>query len=138
VLLAGAGGAGWYFLARTPAATDAEGAAAAPSSATPHYLALQPAFVVNLADAEAARYLQVEIEVMARSSSALDKVSDHMPRVRNALLLLLGSRRVSDLASREQKEKLQADVLAEIQAVMAAETGKPQIEAVYFNSFVMQ
>jgi flagellar protein FliL len=61
-----------------------------------------------------------------------------MPRVRNALLLLLGSRRVSDLASREQKEKLQADVLAEIQAVMAAETGKPQIEAVYFNSFVMQ
>lgn len=102
------------------------------------YFTLQPAFVVNLEDTEAARYLQVEMELMARDSKALDAAKAHMPRIRNALLLLLGTRHVSDLSTRAGKEQLQKDVVAEVQKVMTEATGKPQIEAVYFNSFVMQ
>jgi flagellar protein FliL len=133
VLAAAGAGGGWYWFSG-----GSEQAAAVPVGKSAHYLPLQPAFVVNLADEEAARYLQIEIEVMARDASAIDQIEKHLPRVRNSLLLLLGSRRASDLDSREDKEKLQADVLAEIQGVMTAETGKPQIEAVYFNSLVMQ
>lgn len=141
LLLAGGAAGGWWFLRDAPApeaGTETEGAPAAAVPTQAEYMALQPAFIVNLADEEASRYLQVDIEVMARSSGALDEVERHLPRIRNSLLLLLGSRRVADLADRAGKEQLQADVATEIQRVLVQETGQKQIEAVYFTSFVMQ
>lgn len=103
-----------------------------------NYIALDPAFVVNLDDEQASRFLQVQIEVMTRNKDAVEKVPQHLPRIRSALLLLLGQQTVSDLQSREGKEKLQAQVLDEINAILAAETGEGDIEAVYFTSFVIQ
>lgn len=137
-VISGTAAAGYVLMRKPPPATDAAEQAPKVSTAQAEYLALQPAFVVNLADEEAARYLQVDIEVMARSSAALNEVERHLPRIRNSLLLLLGSRSVSDLADRAGKEQLQADVTAEIQRVLTAETGQGQIEAVYFSNFVMQ
>lgn len=138
VLLAAAGGGGFWFWKSRQAAATGDGQAAPAPQPVAHYQRMEPAFVVNLADVEAARFLQVEMEVMARDTAALDHVTTHMPRIRNSLLLLLGSRHVHDLSTREGKEKLRADVIAEVQKVLTEETGKPQIEAVYFNSFVMQ
>lgn len=142
VLAAAGGGAFFLLKGNGKTAEAAEGAeaagTAAASQAPAQYLPLQPAFVVNLADEEAARYLQVEMEVMSRDAKALDEVKNHLPRIRNNLLLLLGSQRTADLATREGKEKLQAAVLADIQKTLSAETGAPGIEAVYFNSFVVQ
>ena len=138
VLLAGAGGGGAWFWNSRQAAPAANGEAPPAARPTAHYQRIEPAFVVNLADEEAARYLQIEMEVMARDTAALELVVTHMPRIRDGLLLLLGSRRAQELSSREGKEKLRADVIAEVQKVLSEETGKPQIEAVYFNSFVMQ
>ena len=138
ILLAAAGGGGFWFWKSRQAAPAADGQAVPAALPAAHYQRMEPAFVVNLADEEAARFLQVEMEVMAREASALEHVTTHMPRIRNSLLLLLGSHHVRDLSTREGKEKLRADVIAEVQKVLTEETGKPQIEAVYFNSFVMQ
>lgn len=149
VVLLAAGAGGYFFFANKSAAPAAHGEAAAeegheggahePSAGSAsNYLALSPAFTVNLSDDEANRYLQVEMEVMSRSAAALDAVKLHMPRIRNALLLLLGQQKYYELNTRAGKEKLQAQVLAEIQGILKAETGKPGIEAVYFTSFVMQ
>jgi flagellar protein FliL len=114
-------------------------AAAAPASgAPPQYLALSPAFVVNLKDDEAMRYLQLEVEVMARDAAALDAVKTHMPVIRNNLLLLMGQKGYFELDTREGKEALRGEMLGEIQEVLTAETGAPGVEAIYFNSFVMQ
>jgi len=156
LVLAGGGGAAYFFMNKSaPAAeddsghggasehgaaaeADGHGKAAGGAKGAAQYLPLQPAFVVNLNDPEAARYLQVDMEVMARDSKALDDVKNNMPRIRNSVLLLLGSRQASELATRADKEKLQADVAAEIQKVLNELPGKPKIETVYFNSFVMQ
>lgn len=151
VAVLAAGGGGAYFMLKpkadaahgAPAAAGAHGAPSAhgePGAAvgTSNYMALDPAFVVNLEDPDDARYLQVEIQVMTRESVALDLVKAHMPRIRNSLILLFGQQKTSDLATREGKEKLQAAALAEIQKVMQVETGKPVVEAAYFTSFVMQ
>jgi len=144
LLSAGAsGGAAWFFAGRgaaAPAAT-AEGAAEEHKPKEPaQYLALDPAFVVNLEDRGVTRYLQVEVQVMGRGKDAheLEVVKAHAPRIRNALLMLFGQQNVADLGSRAGKERLQAQVLTEIQTVLKEETGKPVVEAVYFTSFVMQ
>lgn len=143
--LAGAGGGGYWFMSQgKPAAAGEHGAAAAeaeaPASGKPAaiYLALTPAFVVNLEDSEAMRYMQVDLEVMARNQKAIEDAKNHMPRIRNALLLLYGQQHAFDLSSRAGKEALQAKSLAEIQRVLKDETGSPGIEAVYFSSFVIQ
>lgn len=118
-----------------PDATDEE-AAAPPAPAV--YLPLEPAFVVNLDDPEQPRFLQAEVQLMGRDPLAMETIKGQLPRIRNAILMLLGQQRPADLVSREGKERLQSEVLAEVQKVMEAETGKPAAEAVYFTSFVMQ
>ncbi|MES2490896.1 MAG: flagellar basal body-associated FliL family protein [Pseudomonadota bacterium] len=141
MLAAGGGGGFWYSTQGSAAGHDAHGKAAdaAPAGkAAAIYLPLQPAFVVNLEDAEALRYMQVDLEVMARNPKAIEDAKNHMPRIRNSLLLLFGQQHAFELGTRAGKEALQAKALAEIQRVLKEETGSPGIEAVYFSSFVIQ
>lgn len=102
------------------------------------YLDLTPAFVVNLADEDAMRFLQVEVQLMARDPKAIDAVKDHMPRIRNTLMLLFSQQHAHDIASRQAKEALQKQALDEVQKALQEENAAAAIEAVYFTSFVMQ
>lgn len=102
------------------------------------YLALDPAFVVNLAAPDSSRYLQVSVEVMTRDAKALDALKLHMPAVRNNLLMLFGQKTAADLSGREGREALRQVALTEVQKVMREETGDDAIEALYFTSFVTQ
>nr|WP_281379698.1 flagellar basal body-associated FliL family protein [Rehaibacterium terrae] len=99
---------------------------------------MEPAFVVNLADRDLDRYLQVEVQVMTRDASVIPALEAHMPLIRNRLLLLFGQQHADQLRSREDKERLQEEALAELQAILAEVAGKPGIEAVYFTNFVTQ
>ncbi len=141
-------GVSWYFshqalaalkaTAATDAAVDEAPKEPEAKKDPPLYQTMEPALVVNLDDPTGLRFLQVQLELMARDKDALEAVSRYNPRIRNALLLLLGQQQVPDLTTREGKERLQAAVLAEIQKVLQEETGKPGVEAVYFSTFVMQ
>ncbi len=102
------------------------------------YLDLTPAFVVNLADEEAVRFLQVEAELMARDPKVIDAAKANMPRIRNTILLLLSQQHSHDLSSREAKENLQKQALAEVQKALQEENAPADIGAVYFTSFVIQ
>jgi flagellar protein FliL len=149
IVVAIGGGAAWFFFMR-PAAAH-EGTAGSPGTAEGHegtnaqagaqqaqYLALDPAFVVNLADEDAQHYLQADIQVMARSAEVLEAVKTHTPRIRNNLLLLFSEQKTTDVRDRAGRERLQAAALHEVQEVIKAETGKPGVEALYFTSFVTQ
>ena len=102
------------------------------------YVPLAPAFVVNINDGDASHFLQVEIEVGAKSPVAAEALKTHNAQIRNSLLMLIGSQTAADVATREGKEALQKKVLEEIQKILTKETGKPGVDAVYFTSFVMQ
>lgn len=106
--------------------------------APPNYVPLDPAFVVNLDAPGEVRFLQVQVQLMAREPKAVDVVKLHEPQLRNALLLLFSQQKPEDVASRAGVEKLQAAALAEVQRVLSGETGKPTVEALYFTSFVAQ
>lgn len=157
VVSAGIAGGAVYFIAGKKAA-PAEGGEAAAGAAhegadaakgeghgdakggkkAATYFALTPSFVVNLSDADASRFLQVDMEVRAASDAAVEAVKLHMPQIRNSLLMLLGAQKLHDIDTREGKEALQKRVLEEIQRILTTETGSPGVEAVYFTSFVMQ
>ena len=123
-------------------ATEAEGAeggeeALRPSDDPPIYQPLNPALVVNFEHDSVVRFLQVTIEVMSRDQAVIDAVEAHSPLIRNNLLLLFSSQDYVFITTREGKEKLRADTLEEIQAIMRAQ-GVRGVEDVYFTSFVVQ
>jgi len=138
VVLLGGGAAAWLLLQPRPAGTGAAGKEAAATTAEPIYLSMMPSFVVNLDDDEAMRYLQVDMELMARDQKVIDAAKNHMPLLRNNILLLFGSKRYHQLVSRADKEQLQAETLAEVQKLLKEKAGAVGVEAVYFTAFVMQ
>ena len=127
--------------AATAEATTAHAEEASAADAKGHepiYLALDPPFVVNFQSDSATRFLQVGVQLMAHDQKALDAAKASEPAVRNALVMLFSSQDAKTLISREGKEKLRADALAEMQKIVAERVKGAAIDAVYFTSFVMQ
>ena len=134
VVLLGGGAAAWWFL-RAGAAADT--AAAAPA-AKPRDIALEPAFVVNLADADGARYLQADVQLLTHDPATVAAIELHGPLIRNRLLLLFGQHTSLQLRGRQGKERLQDAALAEVRALLKAQTSPARVDAVLFTSLVTQ
>jgi flagellar FliL protein len=101
------------------------------------FYAIDPPLVVNFEDGSAVRFLQISMEVMAKDQKAVDSVQKNMPLIRNNLLLLMSNRDYQSMMSREGKEKLRAEALAEIRNVQKKQGGD-DIDDVLFTSFVVQ
>ena len=74
----------------------------------------------------------------ARTRRRIDSVQKNMPLIRNNLLLLMSNRDYQSLMSREGKEKLRQEALAEIRAVQKKQGGAVTIDDLLFTSFVVQ
>ena len=101
------------------------------------YYAIDPPLVVNFEDGSAVRFLQITMEVMAHDPKAIESVQKNIPLIRNNLLLLMSNRNYQTMMSREGKEKLRQEALAEIRAVQKKEGGQ-DIDDLLFTSFVVQ
>lgn len=115
-----------------------EGAEVEAPKPPPQYLPIEPALVVNFDYKGRVGFLQADIEIMARDQAAVSGVQQHMPVIRNNLLLLLSSTSYDDVATREGKEQLAQAAKEEVNAVLAEQGVEAEIEAVYFTGFVMQ
>lgn len=153
VLLIVAGGGTWFALRslggakESPAAAETKTeehapAAEAADDKSAHkesfYETLEPAFLANYQAGGKAHYLQLSLALMARDEAAMEAVKAHMPLLRNRVVMLLSGEIFEQLQTDEGRVQLQQKLLAAIQEILQKETGKPQIEQVYFTSFVMQ
>jgi len=103
------------------------------------YQSLHPPLVVNFRDGLGeAHFMQITMEVMARDQNIINLVRDHTPVIRNSLILLYSSAVYEEVTTREGKERMLADGLAEIQRVVEEQTGESGVEAVYFTALVIQ
>ncbi len=104
------------------------------------YWDFEPVFVVNLSpDGKSrAKMLQIGVQALTRSEDLIEFLKHNDPMIRHHFLKLFGSRTASGLASRKGKEKLQEDVLKELQRIVDEQGGTGTVEAVFFTSFVMQ
>ncbi|WP_043689637.1 flagellar basal body-associated FliL family protein [Luteimonas huabeiensis] len=131
-VLAAAAAAAWFVLVRPQA----------PASSLPapaQYVPMAPPFVVNLDETPAGpRYLQVEVQLLSRDPLAVEQLRRHEPALRARLLMLFAQQTYAGIADRAGKERLRAEALAEVQALMRAETGGPGAEDLLFTSFVTQ
>jgi flagellar FliL protein len=100
-------------------------AAAAAAKGAPFYLPLDP-FIVNLADKEADRYLQIGITFELENSMSGDTMKGYMPAIRNAILMILANKTSKDLLSREGKEQLALEIQREAVKPMGIEVAAPE------------
>jgi flagellar FliL protein len=114
----------------------ATAAASVPSAA--RYLALEPPFLTNYSVEGRQRYLQLSLTLMAREQSVLEAANQHMPLIRNRIVLLLSGENFHQLQSDLGRRQLQEKILVAVQEILQAETGIPGIEQVYFTGLVMQ
>ena len=97
-----------------------------------------PPLVVNFDDSQAVRFLQLQIDVMARDEKVIEAVKQNSPAIRNNLLMLMNNRDYKTLMTREGKEGLRQECLKEVQRILKKETGSTGVEDLYFSSFVVQ
>lgn len=136
VLIGASVGGTLFFLGGNTKSVDA----GPPPPPKPIYQPLK-SMVINFGAKGPARFMQVDIEMMAFDNAPLMAIEEHMPVIRNNILLLLSSRTFDEVASREGKEALRADILGSINSTLAELADLKEgagIQAVYFTGFVMQ
>ena len=144
LLLGGAGGGAWYFLGgQEPATPHKPGVAKAAtgkpvSSKPPVFVTLEP-FTVNLQhDDASSQYLQVGLSLKLADDGPVDAIKLHMPEIRNRVLLLLSSKKASEISTLEGKKTLSTELMHEIAQPLAGSAAAQGLESVLFTSFVIQ
>lgn len=123
-----------------PEEVEGDGEAVAEvTSSPPIYQSLHPPLVVNFKDETGdSHFMQITMEVMSREQTVVNSLRENVAVIRNALILLYSSSVYEEVNTREGKEKMLKDGLAEIERVMVETTGEGGVEALYFTALVIQ
>ncbi|MES1983100.1 MAG: flagellar basal body-associated FliL family protein [Pseudomonadota bacterium] len=114
-VLGGGGGAAWYFTKGS--SHKAEEAKVVAPQAPPKFIAMEP-FTVNLQSTEGDKFLQIGITLKIVEPELEEKLKLHLPEIRSRVLLLLSSKRASDLTSSEDKNYLAAEIVADVNRLL--------------------
>ncbi len=143
-LALGAGGAYFILGSGQPAEPDAAALAAAQAAREERREAegqgfkerlysLEP-FVVNVTGDGYSRFLKVKVELEAGDPVLKDELDARLSQVRDAMIVLLSSKQLSDITDFEGKALLKEDILERVNDVL--ETG--EVRSVLFTEFVVQ
>jgi flagellar FliL protein len=111
VLLIVASGAGtWWFLTHSEADED-EDVRSEPAI----FLPLEQ-FTVNLQPEDGQQFLQTAMTLRVSDQDVADAIKTQMPEVRSRILLLLSSKKPSEVTSTEGKNRLIEEILREVEA----------------------
>jgi len=103
------------------------------------YQEITPPFLVNYQWNGRAHYLQVTIALMSRDKDVLELVSEHMPVIRNNIMLLLAAQDFEGMRTMEGKESIRQLMFDEIQKILKEQKEDTEgIEQLYYTNFVMQ
>ena len=99
-------------------------------------------FIVNLADPGGNRYLRVTMDLelagkpadKSGGKTAGDELAKRMPQIRDAILMILSTKRYSDISTPEGKTALREEILNAANGLLSSS----QISRIYFKEFVIQ
>ena len=91
-------------------------------------------FIVNLADPGGKRFLRVTIDLELSTAELKDELTSRLPQVRDAILMVLPTKRFEDISSTDGKIALRDELLASLNGFLT--TG--QVNQIYFKEFVVQ
>lgn len=135
ILLAGGGGAAWFF---THQKSDPKKEVKHEEPAhAPVFVTLET-FTVNLQPDPDEKFLQLELSLQVASPEEAELLKAQMPAVRNRLLMLLTSKKATDLSTVEGKKLLSDEIVAEVKKPFSKDAKPQEISGVFFTSFVIQ
>ncbi|HEX8544938.1 MAG TPA: flagellar basal body-associated protein FliL [Pseudomonas sp.] len=104
------------------------------------YVSLTPPFVGNYAldGGPKLRVYKADIALRVTGPEAQAAVKRNDPLIRNQLVALFTQQTVESMSSAEAKEKIRQEALKQVQQVMTDEEGKPVVEDLLFNNFIVQ
>ena len=91
-------------------------------------------FVVNLADEGGTRYLRVSMDLELETKETAQVVDKMLPKIRDAILMILPTKKYEDIGTVEGKSTLRNEMLTKINELMVPE----KIKNIYFTEFVVQ
>ena len=143
VLGAGAGG-GWYFSQSSAAHGEEEAPAKETKKkkkknpdAKQEYVPIE-SFTVNLQPENGEQYLQVQFTLQVAGAEQATLVKDNMAIVRNRVLLLLSSKKASEINTVEGKQLLASEIQATITEPFEKDGDEQEVSDVLFTSFIIQ
>lgn len=161
VVVLAAAGAGAFLLLKKghgeEGAAEADGHGAAPAKVekkhkadpgkAPTFINLET-FTVNLAPETGDQYLQLVVALKVDDAHAGDAIKNFMPEIRHRVLMLLASKKASDLATEAGRSELADQIKDEINGVIGTPGGfdkhgkkreaEGPVAAVLFTSFIVQ
>jgi flagellar FliL protein len=130
VLVLGGGGAGAYFFMNKSANKEAQALPKPPIGA----VWAPDVFIINLADAEADRYLKVVMNFELSDPLAVAELDVMKPKVRDMVLSVLTVKGFKDVNNFEGKQRLKEEIAMRLNSQLT----KGKVVQVYFTDFVVQ
>jgi flagellar FliL protein len=94
--------------------------------------------VVDFSKSAAVRFVSISLSFLVEGADTVDGLKKNEPMIRNNLLMLINAQGVESLKTPAGKDKLRANILANVSGVLEKMTGKSHIKEIFFTSFVMQ
>ncbi len=91
-------------------------------------------FVVNIISQDEHHYVKAALTLELTGDKTKDEVTERLPQIRDAILLLVGNKTYDELQDLQGKEQLKAELIVKLNGIL--QTGK--VKAVYFTDFVVQ
>ncbi len=137
VLIAATAGGTFFLIGGDSPVAEAEVPEEAPAlpPPEPRYLDLDPPFTVNLEGSSS--LLRVSISLLVYGTEVEDVVTEHMPQIRNSLVLLFSNQDAAAVKDRNGKDQLRESTLETIRGIISQYTEIEDME-VFFTGFVMQ
>ena len=134
LVLTGAGGGGaWWWMSRDAGTAQTS----TPTARPPVFMNLEP-FTVNLLEEDGEHYLQTSVVYQVADEKVVETMKQYLPVIRNRILLLLSSKRPSDLSTAAGKAKLVDELTAAVRESIPGTTVERGILTAYLGAFVIQ
>lgn len=111
-----------------------------PSPEKAIYFAIDEPFTINFLNQsnQKTRYLQIKVTLMAHDQAIIDSATLNLPMLQDALRTLFSAQTSETVNSVAGRKTLQSASLNTVKAILKEETGKDNLDAVYFTSFILQ
>jgi flagellar FliL protein len=91
-------------------------------------------FIVNLLSADGRRYLKTKVSLELSHKNAGPEVENKMPRIRDAIIQQLSSKRFDEISTESGKVRLREEIKNNVNRYLI----DGQVKNVYFTEFVIQ
>lgn len=91
-------------------------------------------FIVNILDDQESRYLKAALTLEVTSEEASMELTQRLPQIKDAILLLVGNKTFSELNDLEGKMQLRAELINKVNGILL----KGKVKSIYFTDFVVQ